>query len=58
MFARQHQLDADEFDEGAFGLRRFDREAAIEIGDEVLFKVAVGSLGVMPRCLSSCGSRP
>ena len=44
VFARQHQLQFDprQFDEGAFRLRRLDREAAIEVGDEVLGEIAIG----------------
>src|SRR6201987_2367687 len=44
VLARQHQLqlDARQFDEGAFRLGRFNREAAIEVGDELLLQVAVG----------------
>jgi hypothetical protein len=61
MLARQHQfqLDARQFDERAFRLRGRDREAPIEIGDEMLFEVAIGRriIGdrVMPEFL---GSRP
>ena len=57
IFARQHQLqlDARQLDERAFGLGRLDREAAIEVGYEVLFQVAVGSVvigdAVMPEFL-------
>jgi hypothetical protein len=44
MLARQYQLQLDpgKFDEGAFRLRGRDREAAIEVGDEVLVEVAIG----------------
>ena len=57
MFARQHQLQLDpcQFDERAFGLGRLDREAAIEVGDEVLLEIAVSSVvignAVMPEFL-------
>ena len=61
VFARQHQLqlDAGQFDEGTFGLGRFDRKAAIEVSDELLLEVAVGRRVISMRLsLSSCGSRP
>ena len=57
MFARQHQLQFDpgQLGESAFLLRRLDSEAAIEVGDEVLLQIAVGSgvIGdaVMPEFL-------
>ena len=46
MFARQHQLelDARQFDERTFGLGRRNREAAIEVRDEVLLEVAIGGV--------------
>jgi hypothetical protein len=59
--ARQQQLQFDpgQLGESAFLLRRFDREAAIEVGDEVLLQIGVGSVvigdAVMPEFL---GSRP
>jgi hypothetical protein len=57
MFARQHQLQLDpcQLDEGAFGLGGLDRKAAIEVGDEVLLEIAVGSAVIcyaaMPKLL-------
>ena len=57
MFARQYQLQLDsrQFDELAFGLGRLDREAAIEVGDEVLLEIAIGRRvignAVMPEFL-------
>jgi len=44
MSARQHQfqLDARQLDERALGLSGLDREAAIEVGNDVLFEIAVG----------------
>jgi len=49
------QCDAGQFNEGAFRLRRFDGEAAIEIGDELLREIVIGegliADGVMPEFL-------
>ena len=42
----QFQLDSGQLDEGAFLLRRLDRKAAIEVGDEELLQVAIGRLVV------------
>jgi hypothetical protein len=38
----QLQLDAGQLDEGAFLVRRLDREAAIEVRDEDLLEIAIG----------------
>jgi len=57
VLARQHQLqlDARQFDERAFGLGRLDREAPIEVGDEVLLEIAVSGVvignAIMPEFL-------
>jgi hypothetical protein len=57
MLARQHQLqlDAARFDEGTFGLGRPDREAAVEVGDEVLPEIVIGRSvignAINPKCL-------
>ena len=54
MSARQHQfqLDARQLDERALGLSGLDREAAIEVGDEVLFEIAIAG-GVIGNAVVS-----
>jgi hypothetical protein len=54
ILARQHQLqfDARQLDEGAFGLRRFDGEAAVEVWDEVLLQIVVGGCVIVNALMS------
>jgi hypothetical protein len=52
ILARQHQLqfDARQLDESAFGLGRFDGEAAVEVWDELSLEIVIGG-GVILNAL-------